>query len=118
MRHVVMATVVVALLAAGLGASLSSRPRTLSDAWTALRRQTPAGAWAAIQLHASDAWIALRRQLPFDPPVPPPPRGAIRDATPAHAGTHRRTHVPTSTGKGNAVVKRSRNDGSSSGSTP
>jgi hypothetical protein len=117
--RIVLATVVAALLVAGLYASLSSRPRTLSDAWTALRRQTPAGAWASIERHASEAWIELRRHLPFDPPVPPPPRGAIRDATPAHAATHRRTHAPPSgTGKANAVAKRNRDDLSRSGSTP
>jgi hypothetical protein len=118
LRRILLATAVAAALVAGLGASLPGRPRTLSDAWTALRRQTPAGAWAAIERHASDSWIALRRQLPFDPPVPPPPRGAIRDATPAHAGTHRRTHVPTGTGKANAVAKRSRDDIGRAGSTP
>jgi len=118
LRRIAMAAVVAALLAAGLGASLSSRPRTLSDAWTALRRQTPAGAWAAIQRHASEAWIALRRHLPIEQPVPPPPRGAIRDATATHAGTHKRTHVPTGTGKGNAVAKRSRDDLGRAGSTP
>jgi hypothetical protein len=111
-RHVAMAAAAAALIVAGLGASLSSRPRTLSDAWTALRRQTPAGAWAAIQRHASEGWIELRRHLPFDLPVPPPPRGAIRDATATHAGTHRRTP-----GKGNTVAKRGR-DETRSGSTP
>jgi hypothetical protein len=116
LRRIAMATAAAALLAAGLGASLSSRPRTLTDAWTALRRQTPAGAWTAIQRNASEAWVALQRHLPFDPAVPPPPRGAIRDA-PA-TGTHRRTHVPSGTGKGNAVAKRGRDEMSRSGSTP
>jgi hypothetical protein len=119
LRRIVTAAVVAALLAAGLGATLSTRPRSLSDAWTALRRQTPAGAWTAIQRHASEAWVAIRRQLPFEQPVPPPPRGAIRDATPAHAGTHKRTHSPSGTTKANAAVaKRSRDDMGRAGSTP
>ncbi|MFL5312142.1 MAG: hypothetical protein ACJ79H_17045 [Myxococcales bacterium] len=113
LRRIAMAAAVAALLVVAAGASLSSRPRTLSDAWTALRRQTPAGAWAAMQRHASEAWIAVRRRLPFDAGVPPPPRGAIRDANATRGGTHHRTP-----GKTNAVAKRGRDETGRSGSTP
>ena len=117
LRRIVLAAVVLALVVVGLGASLKTRPRTLPEAWTALRHQTPAGAWTALQRHASEAWVFVRHYMPLDEPLPPPPRGAIRDAPPAHAA-HRRTHAPSAPAKGNAVAKRSKDDLGRAGSTP
>src|SRR5438128_12044552 len=113
LRRIAMATTAAALLVGGLGATLTTRPRTLPEAWTALRRQTPAGAWTAIQRHASEAWVAVRRHLPLDAPVPPPPHGAIRDAA-ATRGTHR--HAPPAAAPSQG--KRGREEMSRSGSTP
>jgi hypothetical protein len=112
LRRIAMGVAAAALVVVGLGAALPTRPRTLPDAWTALRRQTPAGAWTAIQRHASEAWITLRRQLPFDVPGQPPSHTANHDAAATRGGTHRRTP-----GKGNTVAKRGR-DESRAGNTP
>jgi len=113
LRRIAMATAAAVLLVGALGASLTTRPRTLSEAWTALRRQTPAGAWTAMEHHASEAWVAVRRHLPLDAPVPPPPHGAIRDAAATRA-THRRAAPAVAPTKG----KRGREEMSRSGSTP
>jgi hypothetical protein len=118
-RRIAIGAAAAALLVAGLGASLTSRPRTLSDAWTAIQHQTPSKAWASIQRHASDAWIAVRRLTPLDEPqvkrggsIGPgtPSRVAVRDAS-ATRGTHRHAQ------KG-AAKKRGRDDMNTAGSTP
>jgi len=107
-----------AFLVAGLAAAIG--PRTLSEKWTAIRRQTPAQAWTALQRQASEAWIAVRRLTPFDEPqvkrgasnglATPPSRAAVRDAGTTH-GKHR--HAPAGSAKAKAAAMRASDDMSS-----
>jgi hypothetical protein len=56
--------VAAALLVAGVGASVPRK--SLSDAWTAIRRHKVSQTWTVIRRHTSKAWIAIRRHTPFD----------------------------------------------------
>jgi hypothetical protein len=101
--------VALALLVAGVGASITLGWRTPVEAWTGIRQKPLAETWAAlrshsfsqtwsaVRRHASSAWIAVRRHTPFDEPdaeasasVAPSPAG-IREASAIARGTHRRT---------------------------
>ena len=52
---------VAAALVAGIGAAIVTRPRPLMQAWTSIRRHSPAEAWTSIRRHSpAEAWTAVR----------------------------------------------------------
>ena len=93
------------LVVGGVGAAVVMKPKPLTDAWAAVRRQAPsdawgkvrrqsASAWTSVRKHASDTWMAVLRHTPFAPPETDrtattasasagPSKLAIRDSAPA-----------------------------------
>src|SRR5215470_12403341 len=122
LQRAAIAAVCVAALGGG-AAWLITHQRSLSDLQRAIKRQSPAEAWTAIERHASKAWVELKKLWPFGdsqskrsgPSTPTP----SRDATASHS-THRRAppaQLATSSNKKKSA-KRLRDDFSTPGSTP